>query len=245
MPAFPAAGDWVATREVPTDPKVDMDISEPRTRRWAELSDLRYALLLGFVEHYLLMTGDTRRILTAWIFAEMRSRLGYIARELTTMSRAGVEAAGPVAAGPFTLPLALHLADDAAGWALHRELTEAAIAKVEEMQAGDDADMADRYLVDLLASDRARLTFIGAGAKGPQTSFARDIMPLFRPKDIKHMIDNSTLDLSQYEVVREEATEIARRVASRGRPMPPPPDQRWTKVQLALFEQWIAEGHPD
>jgi len=168
-----------------------------------------------------------------------------MARELTTMSRTGVEATGPVAAVPFTLPSVLYLADDTAGWALHRERTEAAITKVEEMQAGDDADRADRYLVDLLASDRARLTFIGASTNGPETSFARDIMPLFRPKDVKHMIDNSTLDLSQYEAVREDAAEIARRIASRGRPMPPPPDQRWTKVQTALFEQWIAEGHPE
>jgi hypothetical protein len=245
MPAFPAAGDWVATRDVPTDPKVDVDISEPRTRRWAELVDLRYALLLGFVEHYLLTGGHARRILTAWIFAEMRSRVGFVARELTTMPRAGAATTGPVAAVPFTLPSVLHLADDAAGWALHRERTEAAIMKVEEMQAADHVDEADSYLVDLLASDRARLVFIEAGATGPETSFARDIMPLFRSKDVKHMIANSTLDLSQYESVREESADIARRIASRGRPMPPPPDQRWTKVQIALFEQWIAEGHPD
>ncbi len=73
MSAFPPAGDWVPTRDVPTDPNVDADISEPRTRRWAQLVDLRYALLLGFVEHYLVTTGDVRRTLTAWIFAEMRA----------------------------------------------------------------------------------------------------------------------------------------------------------------------------
>lgn len=36
MAAFPAPGAWVPTREVPTDPKVDVDITEPRmpqTRR--------------------------------------------------------------------------------------------------------------------------------------------------------------------------------------------------------------------
>ena len=245
VPPFPAAGDWVATRDVPTDPKVDLDISEPRTRRWAELADLRYALLLGFVEHYLLTEADARPILTAWIFAEMRSRLGFMARELTTMPRGAAEAAGRVAAAPFALPSVLHLADDAAGWAVHRERTEAAIAKVEEMRAEDGAEKTNPYLADLLASDRARLTFIDTGAIAPETSFARDIAPLFRPKDVTHMIANSSLDLSQYGPVRENAADIARRLVSRGRPMPPRPDQPWTKVQIALFERWIAEGHPE
>ena len=118
----------------------------------------------------------------------------------------------------------LHLpTDDAARWAIHRERTEGAIAKVEEMQAADEEDKADPYLANLLASDRGRLAFIDAGATG--TSFARDILPLFRPKDIEHMTDLN-LDLSEYDAVRAKAQAIGRRVAASGRPMPPPPDQR-------------------
>lgn len=245
MPAFPAAGEWVATRDVPTDPKVDRDIEDARTRGWAELADLRYALLLGFFEHYLLTEGHIRRILTAWIFAEMRSCLGFMARELTTMPRGAPGASVRAAAAPFTLPSVLHVADDAAGWMLHGERTEAAIAKVEQMQAEDGGDASDPYLARLLASDRARLTFIKTSGADPKTSFARDIAPLFRPKDIKHMVDVSSLDLSDYQTVRAEAVAIGRRIASSGRPMPPRPDQRWTKVQIDLFEQWIAEGHPE
>ncbi len=242
IPAFPAAGAWVPTREVPTDPKVDADIDEPRTKRWAQLADIRYALLLGFVEHYLLAAGDARRILTGWIFAEMRSRVAFIARKLTTMPRAGGGAPGPVAAVAFRLPSVLHLpADDAARWAIHRERTEDAIAKVEEMQVADGEDKADPYLANLLASDRARLVFIDAGATG--TSFVRDILPLFHPKDIEHMSDLN-LDLSEYDAVRAKAQAIAQRVAASGRPMPPPPDQRWTKIQIELFEQWVTEGFP-
>lgn len=245
MPAFPPAGDWVPTRDVPTDPNVDADISEPRTRRWAQLVDLRYALLLGFVEHYLVTTGDVRRTLTAWIFAEMRSRVGSVARHLTTLRRAGADPTGSVAAAPFKLPPVLHLPDDeAARWALHRERTEKAIAKVKEMQEGDEMDKDDRYLVGLLASDRARLAFIDAGATRRETSFARDIMPLFRPKDIDHMT-RLNLDLSDYDIVRSKARAIAQRVTAAGRPMPPPPDQRWTKVQIELFEQWVTEEFPE
>ncbi len=208
--------------------------------------DIRYALLLGFVEHYLVTTGGLRRILAAWIFAEMRSHVGFMARQLTTMPRAGADPTGSVAAAPFTLPPVLHLPDDdGARWALHRERTETAIAKVEEMRASDETDRADPYLDGLLASDRARLAFIDAGATPLATSFARDILPLFRPKDIDHMTDLN-LDLSEYEVVRSKARAIAQRVAAAGgRPMPPAPDQRWTKVQIELFEQWVAEEFPE
>lgn len=139
----------------------------------------------------------------------------------------------------------LHLPDeDAARWALHRERTESAIAKVEEMQGGDESDKADPYLDGLLASDRARLAFIDAGATRLETSFARDIVPLFRPKDVDHMT-RLRIDLSDYDVVRSKARAIAQRVAGAGRLMPPPPDQRWTKVQIELFEQWVAEGFPE
>jgi hypothetical protein len=199
--------------------------------------------VLGFVEHYLLTAGHPRRILTGWIFAEMRSRVAFIARKLTTMPRTGGgDSTGPVAAVPFRMPSVLHLpADDPARWAIHRERTEGAIATVEEMQAADEEDSADPYLANLLASDRGRLAFIDAGATG--TSFARDILPLFRPKDVEHMNDLN-LDLSEYDAVRAKARVIAQRVAAGGRPMPPPPDQRWTKIQIELFEQWVAEGFP-
>ena len=243
MPAFPAAGAWLPTRDVPTDPEGDADVGEPRTKRWAQLVDIRYALLLGFVEHYLLTAGAARRILTGWIFAEMRSRVAFIARKLTTMPRTGGgDSTGPVAAVPFRMPSVLHLpTDDAARWAIHRERTEGAIAKVEEMQTADEEGSADPYLANLLASDRGRLAFIDSGRTG--TSFARDILPLFRPKDVEHMY-NLNLDLSEYDAVRAKARVIAQRVAAGGRPMPPPPDQRWTKIQIELFEQWVAEGFP-
>ena len=214
---FPAAGEWVPTRDVPTDPVADADVGAPRTKRWAQLVDIRYALLLGFVEHYLLTAGDVRRILTGWIFAEMRSRVAFIARKLTTMPRVGGDdAIGPVAVVPFGLPSVLRL-------------------------PADEEDKADPYLADLLASDRGRLAFIDAGTTG--TSFARDILPLFRPKDVEHMA-GLNLDLSQYDAVRAKARAIAQRVAASGRPMPPPPDQRWTKIQIELFERWVAEGFP-
>lgn len=241
---FPAIGEWIATREVPTDPKPETEIVEPRAKRWAELADIRYALLLGFVEHYLLTTGGDRNLLTGWMFSEMRSRLGFIARELTTMPGGGAGGA------PFTLPVRLHLpGSETARWRLHKERTEAAIAKVEEMQAANEDDRANPFLNLLLTSDKSRLALImtRTGVKETTTSFARDILPLFRPKDIAHMNELVGMNLTEYEVVKAEAENILARVQrleSSPRRMPPPPDAKWTKAQIDLFAKWMAEGFP-
>jgi len=243
---FPAAGAWVPTRAVPTDPRTD-DIAEPRTRRWTQLGDLRYALLLGFVEHHLLTSDeDQRSTLAGWTFSEM-FQLGPIARTLTTLP------SGPgVGAFAFALPAPQHLpATEAERWAIHEARTRAAIATVEELQGADPADAEDGLLTDLLASDRERLEQIAAATSAPgsgsgaTTSFARDVLALFRPIDIEHMIDQVGMDLGQYEVVRNSARAISERVKSRGpRRMPPPPDPPWTEDQTALFDRWVAEGFP-
>jgi hypothetical protein len=249
VPPFPAgdAGEWIPTRKVSTDPQV-AKIGNQRTRRWAELADLRYGLLLGFVEHYLLTSGDDRKLMTAWIFGEMRSRVGYLARKLTTMPTGDADG---VASIPFTLPVLLHLPGaETARWTVHKQRTEEAIAKIEEIQAADATDHADPYLSELVASDRARLAFVETRVVPltSTTSFTRDIAPLFRPVDIQHMLDPDLgldLDLSRYETVRAANSRILRRVKAAGRPMPPPPHQRWTAAQTALFERWIAEGFPE
>jgi hypothetical protein len=241
-PPFPAPGDWVPARGVPTDPS-PADVTDARTKRWAELVDIRYVLLLGFVEHYLRTSAPgARQLLVGWIFAEMRSRVGFIARELTSMPTGRGDEVGAV---PFTLPSQLRLPDDEpARWSVHRDRTQASIAKVEEMLAAGADEAAKPYLTELLASDRARLALFAAGAPAPdsKTSFSRDIEPLFRPVDIQHMADMG-LDLAIYDRVRESAKDIARRVSG-GRRMPPPPDQPWTAAQIRLFERWMAEDFP-
>jgi hypothetical protein len=239
MAAFPAAGEWVPTRAAPSDPKVQ-DFTEPRTRRWAELADIRYALLLGFIEHYLLAPA-ARSVLTGWIFAEMRSRIGFMGRELTGMPRGGGADAG-VAAIAFTLPADLHLpGDEPARWLVHRGRTEAAIAKIEEMRAGDAGDGQSAYLAELLESDNARLALMSAPDGPVTTSFARDIRPLFRVKDVQHMSFNG-VDLDTYDGARGDAAKIVDKV--RAGLMPPRPDQPWTKPQVDLVDRWIKEGFP-
>ena len=250
--AFPEAGAWVPTRDILVDPKVQ-DVANPRTRRWMELTDIRYALLLGFLEHYLLAPARDRGMLTGWIFAEMRSRIGYLARQLATMPRASADggavpgADGAVASIAFTLPADLHLpADEAARWAVHGRRTEAAITKVQEIQGADATDARDVYLADLLASDQARLALITAidPAQPIPTSFVRDIRPLFRPTDMDHM-NFAGLNLESYEEVSNAAQEILKRVRATDRKqMPRPPAPGWTTAQCDLLARWIAEGTP-
>jgi hypothetical protein len=240
--AFPD-GEWVPTRDVPTDPR-PADLADPRTRRWAELADLRYGLLLGLVEHCLVAAGDDRLLLVGWAFAEMRSRLAVLGRRLTTMPAGGSR--GGVAAAPFTLPVPVHLPGaEPARWQLHGGRLQAAVDTVEALQV-DGADADDPWLRALVDSDRERLAHITARTTPPAatTSFARDIGPLFRPVDVEHMT-RFGVDLGSYEGVRDAAEAVLQRLrGDDGAIMPPPPHRPWTTAQLDLFARWIEEGHP-
>ncbi len=225
---------------MPTDPKPD-GIAEPRTRRWAQLADIRYGLLLGSIEHYLLTSDEQDRSdLANWAFSEMFA-LASFARMLTTLPQGR-----GVAALPFTLPTPQHLPDDEiARWGIHAARTRAAITKVQEMLA-DAADANDPILTSLLDSDTDRLQRITAGTSTPgtTTSFARDILPLFRPVDIEHMNDLKGLNLAEYDTVRTFAHAISKRLKGHGPIMPPPPDPPWPPTQIELFDQWITEKFP-
>jgi hypothetical protein len=242
IPPFPPAGAaFVPTHAVPTDPRADA-IAEPRTRRWAQLADLRYGLLLGFIEHHLLTSdADDRANLAGWAFTEM-FRFRGLAEKLVTLPQGS-----GVAALPFTLPASLHLpATEPERWQLQRARTTAAIDHVRQMQAADPADADDPFLSDLVGTDTANLGLMHGAGPPPATttSFARDLLPLFRPVDIQHM-RNRGLDLTDFNAVRSAATLISKRLKGQeGRRMPPPPDQPLTDAQIRRFDTWIAEGFP-
>jgi hypothetical protein len=67
-------------------------------------------------------------------------------------------------------------------------------------------------------------------------SFANDIRPLFRQKDIEEM--GFALDLSQYDDVKANGKEIYGRLADGSMPC----DGAWPADRVALFRQWIDEG---
>ncbi|HUO36397.1 MAG TPA: hypothetical protein VMU34_00395 [Mycobacterium sp.] len=86
---------------------------------------------------------------------------------------------------------------------------------------------------------------VSAISDGASTSdFARDIAPLFRPKDIQHMGPNGVniVDLTSATDVRDKLDLII--AVLRAKTMPPPPDPSWSPDQIALLEQWRSDGFP-
>ncbi len=71
------------------------------------------------------------------------------------------------------------------------------------------------------------------------TSFATDIRPLFRDKDIKSM--KSMFDLGSYEDVRDNADGILETVENGSMPC----DQTWSPEKVSTLRAWISEGFPE
>jgi hypothetical protein len=68
------------------------------------------------------------------------------------------------------------------------------------------------------------------------TSFATDIRPLFRTKDIDSM--KKAFNLSSYDDVRDHADAILQKVAAGAMPC----DGAWPDERVAVFRQWVQEG---
>jgi hypothetical protein len=78
-----------------------------------------------------------------------------------------------------------------------------------------------------------------------QTSFAKDVRPLFSAVDVAHM--SGLFDLGKYDDVKKNAQQILRRLKGEGGAvMPPPPAQGgggpWAAEKIALFQAWIDGG---
>jgi len=69
------------------------------------------------------------------------------------------------------------------------------------------------------------------------TSFASDIRPLFRVKDVESMKNNG-FDLSNYDDVSTRADAILARLQSGTMPC----DGAWPAEQTSLFAAWINDG---
>ena len=69
-------------------------------------------------------------------------------------------------------------------------------------------------------------------------SFASDIRPLFRQKDINSM--RRFFDLSAYDDVRANADAILSRLSEKTMPC----DGGWPDADIDKFRQWIEAGYP-
>ena len=67
-------------------------------------------------------------------------------------------------------------------------------------------------------------------------SFATDIRPLFREKDVRSM--SRHFDLTSYE----DVSTVADRILGRLRAGSMPCDGEWPSEQVDLFERWIRGG---
>ena len=158
---FPAAGRWQPTYNVPVDPQLGDNPSNPNvianvtTRDWTQLADARYALLLGFLEQFFAMAPERRGFLPEWSRQEMRF-LQQLADKLVHMPRAHDPSA--VAALPFTLSDPLHLPqDDArAQWQVHIDRLIAAHTHVQRMLQSHSPG--DPLLQQILQADEQHLS---------------------------------------------------------------------------------------
>lgn len=71
-----------------------------------------------------------------------------------------------------------------------------------------------------------------------KSSFARDIRPLFRDKDVQTMRRIANFDLSNYADVRQRASEIYERLSEGSMPC----DGAWPTENVAKFKQWMEDG---
>lgn len=154
-------------------------ISNARSRRWAQLFNLRYRILLTHLHHFLrndtpryLRNGDrtARGLLLRGFFREMR-RLKLLAEKLTALPRLANTADPRRAGPPFELPETTELPDGEPNrWRTHLDTSRAASALAATMLE-DIVDAADPFLRDLLAadeSDQVWMTELSAGRPLPQ-----------------------------------------------------------------------------
>jgi len=76
------------------------------------------------------------------------------------------------------------------------------------------------------------------GKAGSELSFAQDVAPLFRDKDVDEMKGIAGFDLSDYDDVRERAEGIYARLSDGSMPC----DGPWSEERVAKFKRWMDGG---
>jgi hypothetical protein len=246
----------------------DNVISHPTTVRWARLADLRYAVLLGTLERYLLAPVDDRAFLRGWCFAEMfaLSKLAGFLRQLPRSASASPQ----VAALPFTVPAWLATGGQ---WpdlaAAFEESMTIARGLQAEVAAGTEQH---RMLVLLLASDERKLREATARVAGTsqrtRTDAVRDVLDWAAGAgDPGHSGDSPALPSGPQSRFWNQQHDGFVQVAIAGQNITTPPasgeDAPMVDMlrgqfmplgrpplaedgaEFKLVEQWVADGCPD
>lgn len=262
-------------RDVPAGSRIILDpngsgenvISHPTTVRWARLADLRYAVLLGALERYLLAPVNDRAFLRGWCFAEMFA-LSKLAEFLIQLPR-GVSAPPQVAALPFTVPAWLATGGQ---WpdlaAAFDESMTIARGLQTEVAAGTDQH---RLLVLLLASDERKLREATARATGTsvrtRTDAVRDVLDWAAGAGHPHHSgDSPALPMDDQGRFWNQQHDGFVQVAIFGENITTPPPGKTAPLidmlqtgsmplgrpplaeeseEFRLVERWVADGCPD
>jgi 3-phenylpropionate/trans-cinnamate dioxygenase ferredoxin reductase subunit len=110
--------------------------------------------------------------------------------------------------------------------------------KLVEAQPMVDEVAGDLQNEEIDLSDLTEEDPAAAAEKGPELSFAEDIAPLFRDKDVNEMKEISGFDLSDYDDVRERAAGIYSQLTDGSMPC----DEQWTDEKLSMFKRWMDQG---
>jgi hypothetical protein len=166
--------DWIPTHPVPTNPNTLTSpssdallergrITHPLARLWAQLSNVRYRMLLLSVVHALYLKDPmevngsltVRGHLCNWAFIEMRGELlaglsGVSKRLVQLPLKEEVSPQEQVAALPFELPYTLALPDrDPDRWRLHLALTKGARGLIEQIEGASGSNDVLEELKDI------------------------------------------------------------------------------------------------
>jgi rubrerythrin len=168
--AFPKAGRWQASKQVPLNPStnlpgVDPDpsiITDEQALLWAQLSNQRYRMILLYLSHSLQMEIKPDSFygqLVSWTFGEMYN-LRSISDILTTLPQQKGNRKGPSAASPFELPYNLNLpAREMNKWRAHRDQLLNSRIIIDELLEYSDVAHAI-YLKALRSADDKALSVI-------------------------------------------------------------------------------------
>lgn len=183
--ALSSVNGWEPTRAVPENPRRNgvaggTPIQNERSRKWAELCDLRYAFLLRYLHHFLIIPGPlylpngdrtARGHLHIWTFDEMR-RIRKIANFLPDLPLAA-DGDAARAGAPFTLPPTHNLPEleEQERWEFHLRQLKRAADLITSMRP-DPRPGAERFLndvaeADLRAADVVRAVIDAAALPAP------------------------------------------------------------------------------
>ncbi len=169
-----ADGHWNASLPIATNPYVSLDaqatpggtetedevsspITHPQSTMWAQLHNVRYRMLLTFLEHSFYVRGTTAGVLGGTRGALINASFGemYNLRAiaetlmLLPLSADGTGLAGPPFQMPYSLQLPLGEQDK---WRIHLDLLDASKSLIEELQSSGN-DVSRRFLAACLGTD--------------------------------------------------------------------------------------------